>query len=293
MSIYLTGSTGFVGTNLMLYLQSSNYKIEVYNRSEYFNINNKKIIIHLAGISHDTKKSKKYIDYYNSNTLLTIKLFDQFLISDAKIFIFLSSVKAAADSISGELTEIHEPNPSTYYGKTKFLAEQYILSKNITKDKRVYILRPCMIHGPNNKGNLNLLYNFIKLGVPWPLGAYKNKRSFCSIENLCFIIKELLENDSIPSGIYNIADSEVYSTNQLVKLISKTLGRKTLILCLPKFFVNFCAIIGDIFNFSFNSEALSKLTESYIVSNKKILSEINKKLPISSTEGLLKTINSL
>lgn len=49
----------------------------------------------------------------------------------------------------------------THYGKSKLLAEQYILSKTIPNGKRVYILRPCMIHGTGNKGNLNLLYKIV------------------------------------------------------------------------------------------------------------------------------------
>ncbi|MGK4422647.1 hypothetical protein ACSLVQ_30785, partial [Klebsiella pneumoniae] len=72
----------------------------------------------------------------------------------------------------------------THYGKSKLLSEQFILSQDIPKGKRVYILRPCMIHGPNNKGNLNLLYEIVKKRIPWPLGMFKNKRSFCSIDNL-------------------------------------------------------------------------------------------------------------
>ena len=102
----------------------------------------------------------------------------------------LSSVKAAADEINGELTEEIIPKPSTHYGKSKLLAEEYILSKVLPPGKRVYIIRPCMIHGPGNKGNLNLLYQLVRKNVPWPLASFDNKRSFCSIENLCFVIKE-------------------------------------------------------------------------------------------------------
>lgn len=61
------------------------------------------------------------------------------------------------------------------------------------RDKRVYILRPCMIHGPGNKGNLNLLYNVVRKGIPWPLGDFENKRSFTSIDNLCYVVEGLLE----------------------------------------------------------------------------------------------------
>ena len=83
-----------------------------------------------------------------------------------------------------------------------------------------------MIHGPGNKGNLNLLYNLVSKGFPWPLGDFENKRSFCSIENLCFIIRELIERDDIPSGIYNIADDVPLSTNEVVRLIAESKGKE-------------------------------------------------------------------
>ena len=158
--------------------------------------------------------------------------------------------------------------------------------------KRVYILRPCMIHGPSNKGNLNLLYKIVSKGLPWPLGKFKNKRSFCSIDNLCFIINELIENDQIPSGIYNIADDEPFSTNELISFISESQGKNLHIWNIPKFLINAFAKIGDILKLPLNSERLIKLTESYIVSNDKIKNAINKPLPISSKDGLMKTFNS-
>jgi nucleoside-diphosphate-sugar epimerase len=194
--------------------------------------------------------------------------------------------------VSGELTEEYIPNPITHYGKSKLIAEQYILSKELPEGKRVYILRPCMIHGPGNKGNLNLLYKIVSKGFPWPLGAFENKRSFCSIDNLCFIINELISNDAIPSGVYNIADDEPIATNELIKLISESQGKQYQILNIPVFIIKFISKVGDLFNFPLNSERLNKLTETYIVSNGKIKKAINKPLPLSAKEGLMKTLNS-
>jgi nucleoside-diphosphate-sugar epimerase len=95
-----------------------------------------------------------------------------------------------------------------------------------------------MIHGPGNKGNLNLLYKIVFKGLPWPLGAFENKRSFCSIDNLCFIINELIDNNKIPSGIYNVADDEAISTNELISLIAERQGKKSYILKIPKFIIS-------------------------------------------------------
>jgi nucleoside-diphosphate-sugar epimerase len=302
MSIIITGITGFVGQNLNNYLKS-NFNIVGVSRGDSFNktigytevpnsLMDAKVFIHLAGKAHDLKNTSKEQDYFKANTELTMRLFDQFLKSDCEVFIYMSSVKAVADSVEGVLTEDVIPNPITVYGKSKLAAEEYILSRKNLKDKRVYILRPCMIHGPNNKGNLNLLYSFVSKGIPYPFGKYSNKRSFVSVENLCFIIKELIDNAKIESGIYNIADDTSLSTLDVVKIISEVLNKPNRILKLPKLFVRFVAKLGDLFPIPINSERLLKLTENYEVSNVKIKNAIQKKLPLSSIEGLKKTIAS-
>jgi nucleoside-diphosphate-sugar epimerase len=290
MSIYLTGATGFVGKNLISYL-ADRVVINKYTRGSEIIIQ-EDIVIHLAGKAHDLKKVASDADYYLVNTDLTKDVFNAFLASDAKVFIFLSSVKAVADEVKEVLTEDFIPNPITHYGKSKLLAEQYILSKEIPKGKRVYILRPCMIHGRGNKGNLNLLYKIVYRGFPWPLGAYDNKRSFCSIYNLCFIISELIVNDNIQSGVYNVADDETISTNKLISFIAESQGKNPYILNIPQFLIKSLSKLGDLFRLPLNTERLQKLTETYVVSNQKIKNAISEPLPLSAKEGLMKTLNS-
>jgi nucleoside-diphosphate-sugar epimerase len=289
-SIFLTGHSGFVGVNLVEYLAPS-FKFINYQRASAIDIN-QEIVIHLAGKAHDLKNISNSGEYYQVNYELTKKVFDAFIASEAKVFIMLSSVKAVADELSGVLTEDYIPNPITHYGKSKLLAEQYLLSKDFPNGKRVYILRPCMIHGPGNKGNLNLLFNLVSKGIPWPLGAFENKRSFCSIDNLLFIIKELIVRQDIPSGIYNIADDEELSTNMLISLLAVSQNKKPKIWKFPKGLIQFIAQFGNYLNLPLNVERLQKLTGSYIVSNQKIKAVIGKPLPISSKEGLLKTFKS-
>jgi nucleoside-diphosphate-sugar epimerase len=295
--VYLTGYSGFIGQNLERYLNMFQVETERISRCD---LNDSSVIlsfrngavVNLVGKSHDLRSSSNYLEYYQVNTELTIKVFDAFIASDANVFITLSSVKAVADEIDGNLGEDHTPCPTTHYGKSKLLAEQYILSKSIPEGKRVYILRPCMVHGPGNKGNLNLLFNFASKGFPWPLGAFDNKRSFCSIDNLMFVIKELIERHDIASGVYNLADDEALSTNELISLIAQTRKRRARVYKIPKVLVEFIAFLGDVFYFPLNSERLHKLTSSYVVCNIKIKSAIGKALPVSSREGILKTFNS-
>lgn len=302
MNIAITGASGFLGGNLKPYL-GENFKsilsisrnpngenVKTYADSSIWESND--VFIHLAGKAHDLKNTSEESEYFEVNSELTKELFDAFLKSNSKVFVFMSSVKAAADEVEGVLEETVNPNPITAYGKSKLEAEQYILSHKLPENKRVYILRPCMIHGPNNKGNLNLLFGFVKKGFPYPFGSYKNQRSFVSVDNLCFIINELILNKNIPSGIYNVADETPMSTENLVKVIGEVLGKPARILNVPTGIMNAIAVIGGVLGLPINKERLQKLTENYVVSNTKIKNAIGKEFPLTTKEGIEKTISS-
>jgi nucleoside-diphosphate-sugar epimerase len=293
MRLIVTGTSGFVGTNLIKYFnQKSQHIITPFSLRGVSLINfTGDGIIHLAGKAHDLKKAASDSEYFEINAELTKTLYSAFLQSDAEVFIFISSVKAAADILDGILDESYIPDPQTAYGKSKLQAEQFILA-NLPNNKRVFILRPCMIHGPGNKGNLNLLYKFVVKGIPWPLGSFETKRSFCSVENLCFVIKELIERYDIPSGIYNIADDLPVGTNEIIQLIGKSKNKDAKIWYIPKSLIKLLATLGDFFKLPLNSERLKKLSESFVVNNAKLIKALGKPLPISSKKGLEITLKS-
>lgn len=294
MKITITGASGFVGINIKKYLEISHdldFMSVRYLPNHEFETKGD-AIIHLAGKAHDLKKVSIPQDYYDANFELTKQLFDSFLKSTTSVFIFMSTVKAVADTVNGILTEDALANPQTHYGISKQQAEQYILSHDLPQAKRVYILRPCMIHGPGNKGNLNLLYQLVYKGLPWPLGDFQNKRSFLSIENLCFVMQELLENITIPSGVYQVADDIPLSTNELIQLLGESLEKKNTIWKIPSSLIKGIAKLGDFLYLPLNSERLQKLTENYVVSNEKIIEAMGKPLPVSSPDGLIVTFKS-
>ena len=296
-SIVITGASGFVGKNLSNYLQRKKYNVQPLSlRTPQWKegINpSADAIIHLAGKAHDTKNTSDASGYFKVNTELTKELFDLFLNSEVNDFFYFSSVKAVADVVEDVLTEDVDGNPITPYGQSKLKAEEYILSQPLPKGKRVFIIRPCMIHGPGNKGNLNLLYNVVKKGIPWPLSAYDNKRSFLSINNLSYLIEQMLKSTTIESGVYNFADDAALSTNELVTLIAKTSGKKPKLWRISKSLIDSVAKIGDKIKLPLNSERLTKLTENYVVSNEKVKRALNiKELPLSAKQGLEKTIKS-
>ena len=309
MKIIISGVHGFVGSNLVKALSKEHeifgldiiapQKDGVKTTFGWEHLDGKEIpdvdaIIHLAGKAHDTKNQSAAETYFKVNTDLTKKIYDYFLKSSAKKFIFFSSVKAAADRVEGEFVDENvEPKPVGPYGESKIKAEEYIRSLPPSSiDKNVYILRPCMIHGPGNKGNLNLLYGVVKKGIPWPLGAFENKRTFTSIDNLCYIIEGLLTKD-VESGVYNINDDEAVSTNELIEIICEAMGKKAHIWRIPRTFMEAFAKLGGLLHLPLNPERLQKLTENYVSSNAKIKRALGiEKLPVRAKDGLYKTIQS-
>jgi len=323
MNILITGIHGFVGSNLVIALREYHalYGLDIITPEKegvvktfsWKDIETTSFpmqflpkfdaIIHLAGKAHDTKNQSASQVYFDINTGLTQKIFDFFLESSAKRFIFFSSVKAAADSVVGDmLTEDVIPTPVGPYGESKIAAEEYILSKlrsehgelkvAMQRDKRVYILRPCMIHGPGNKGNLNLLYNVVKKGIPWPLGDFENKRSFTSIDNLCYVVEGLLTKD-VASGIYHMGDDEALSTNELIALMCEAMGKEPHIWKMNRKMMEGCAGLGTLLHLPLNTERLRKLTEDYVVSNEKIKSALGiDRMPVRAADGIMKTIRS-
>lgn len=297
MKITITGASGFVGQNLSTYLEENNFSVKRLSlrQPEWKKeiSKNADALIHLAGKAHDTSQTSDAESYFEINRDLTIAVFRAFLDTKIKDFFFFSSVKAAADSVEGQLTESVVKNPETPYGKSKAEAEDFLLSQNLPEGKRLFIIRPCMIHGEGNKGNLNLLFSLVNKGFPWPLAAFDNKRSFLSMDNLCYLIKEMIENSEVPAGIYNFADDETVSTNELIRIIAETTNRKPKLWRIPKVVIKTMASLGGIIRLPLNPERLKKLTEDYEVSNRKIKRALDKKhLPLTAKQGLVKTIKS-
>lgn len=297
MKIIITGASGFVGQNLQQYVEAKGCDVNKLSlRDENWQnqlSRDAAAVIHLAGKAHDTANTAADEEYFKVNRDLTVELFSLFLKSDIRDFFYFSSVKAVADTVGDVLTEDAEVNSYTPYGKSKLEAEQYLMAQHLPEGKRLFIIRPCMIHGPGNKGNLNLLYKVVEKGAPWPLAAFHNQRSFLSIDNLSYLVEQMLVNQQLPSGVYNFADDDALSTNELVTLISETLGKEPKLWAIPAGLIKGAAKIGDVLKFPLNSERLKKLTESYVVSNAKIKNALHiDKLPLTAKQGLELTIRS-
>ena len=317
MNILITGVHGFVGSNLVKYLAGDNtiYGLDIiapekegvvktytWHDLEKGIVPDVDAIIHLAGKAHDTRNQTESEVYFKINTGLTQTIFDYFLGSKtARKFVFFSTAKAAAEKVPDILKEDVIPTPVGPYGESKIKAEEYIREKcGVTEagihewpsvdGKDVYVFRPCMIHGPGNKGNLNLLYGVVSKGIPWPLGAYENRRTFTSVENMCFAVNGVLTKP-VPSGIYNMGDDDALSTNELIEVICDALGKKAHIWRIPQGLMNGVAKVGGWLHLPLNPLRMQKLTENYVSSNAKIKNALGiERFPVDARTGLMETI---
>ena len=297
MKIIILGATGFIGKNLLEKLRKDFSIKSLSLRDENWGaqIQNTDVFVNLVGKAHDHKGTATEFDFFHANLELTKQVFESFKKSDSKVLIHISSLAALEEFESFEaLKEDHNPNPQSFYGKSKREAEKWLLEQHIPLGKKVIILRPPMVHGAGDKGNLGLLYKLISKGIPYPLSSFDNSRSFISIDNFSFFIKEIIKkSDQLTSGIYHISDDEDVSTQQIINIIKKVENRNVINFALPKFLVNSIAKVGDFVPIPLNTKRLKKMTSNLLVSNKKIKTALGiEKLPLTAEQGLEITIKS-
>ena len=297
IKISILGSSGFIGQNLVKSLAKT-YKVnQVSLRANNWQgkLQESELFINLIGKAHDHKGTATEQDFYYANTELAKEVFEVFINSDAKLFIHISSL-AALEEVESEtaLTEDTMPHLQSWYGKSKRAGEEWLLNQTLPEGKKLIILRPPMVHGPGDKGNLGLLYKLISKGIPYPLASFNNQRSFISIDNFNFFIQEIIKGqDRLVSGIYHISDDEPIATNTIISIIKEVEQKNIPNLSLPKSFVNLMAKVGDIIPIPLNSIRLKKMTSNLVLSNEKIKAALGiEKLPLTAEEGIEKTIRS-
>lgn len=290
--IIINGSSGFIGKNLLNILPDS-VGVSLRNSDWRESIVGACAIINLVGKAHDHSGTATKQDYYYANLELTKEIFKSFIESNASLLIHISSIAAVEEFESiNPLTEYNDCHPVSWYGESKRAAEKWLLNQEIPDGKKLIIIRPPMVHGPGDKGNLGMLYNFISKGLPYPFSSFDNSRSFISINNFVYYIQEILNNFSkMDNGIYHVSDNESVSTKDIIEIIKSVTNKRVLKLNLPSIFIRLLANIGDHTPIPINNKRLKKLTSTLQVSNSKINSILEiERLPETGKEGIKRTI---
>lgn len=230
--ILITGANSYIGTSFEKYMnQYEGYEIDTldmkYENWRNYDFSQYNVVFHVAGIAHaDTghvsEETKKL--YYKINTDLTIETAKKAKESHVKQYIYMSSIIVYGDSApygkTKLITKDTQPSPANFYGDSKLQAD-IGLQKLSDQAFKVCILRPPMIYGPGSKGNYPLLSKLAKKLPVFP--DIKNERSMLFIENLCFFVKQSIDENK--SGIFFPQNSEYVSTSQMVKEIANVNGK--------------------------------------------------------------------
>lgn len=293
--IAILGSNGFIGKNLLKTFHKA-VGISLRDPDWQSKLAGCKVIVNLIGKAHDHEGVAERDDYYYANLTIAQLIFKEFTKSSAEILIHISSIAAVEELESSRLLAEDEMcRPQSWYGRSKREAEEWLLTQKLPPGKKLIILRPPMVHGPGDKGNLRILYNLISKGIPYPLSSFKNRRSFISVQNFSYFLEQICKSyEKLESGIYHIADDQPISTEEIIDVIKQVTGKKVLNVHLPKLLILGIAKFGDVFPIPLNSKRLKKMTSDLLVSNSKIKALLGiQRMPITAKQGLEATIQSL
>ena len=229
-NVLITGANSFVGTNVGNWLmrEPENFAVDVvdtmndaWKQADYSKYD---VVFHVAGIAHVDPKPEMAPLYYKVNRDLAIEVAKWAKEHGVKQFIYMSSriVYHASKSMRADVTTPETlPDPNDFYGDSKLQAEKG-LNELACDSFKVAILRPPMIYGPGNKGNLPRLA-WLATKVPM-FPAWHNKRSMLHVYNLAEFIKQVINREL--GGLFFPQNDEYADTVEIVRSFAKEHGHK-------------------------------------------------------------------
>ncbi len=230
--ILITGAGSYVGESVRKYIlaKESSFQIDAVDTMgdnwKQADFSQYDVVFHVAGIAHVNAEPKMEPLYYKVNRDLTIEIARHAQNAGVKQFIFMSSQIVFHESQSLKkvvLTVETEPNPNGFYGDSKLQAETGLKTLRAEGGQmKMCILRPCMIYGPNAKGNFPRL---AKLATKTPVfPAWHNKRSMLYIDNLAeFVLQAILRE---LEGTYYPQNRELADTVEIIRFFAKEIGHR-------------------------------------------------------------------
>lgn len=245
-SVLVTGANGFVGKAVCEHLLGlgvnvrgavrgnplASYQVQASSLTADANwaaqLQNVDVVVHCAARVHvmsDTA-TDPLAAFRAVNTEGTLNLAKQAANAGVKRFIFISSIK-----VNGEHTEPGKPfdegvqsPPQDPYGRSKYEAEQGLMTLATEGEMTVTIIRPPLIYGNGVKANFASMVKWVRKGVPLPFAQLNNARSLLALPNLCDFIAKVLEHPAAANQVFLVADPVAVSTSQLLTAIADAEG---------------------------------------------------------------------
>lgn len=307
ISIIITGSNGFFGKPLATFLMRAEYDVFGVQRqktesmfqqlilSDFHDqqkwkefLKDKKTIIHCAGRAHrmnDKKNVETQRLYVDTNYGLTKIIVDAALTQNVKHFIYISSVAAYPFDLALQKTEYLSSLRQrwSYYGESKYKAEEYLRSIKPETGLKITILRPPLIYGPHVKGNLATLIKLVQKKIPLPFKSIATKKSLISIDNFLDLILNLINNPKAWGDTYFVKDYDL-PLNVIVAEIYKALNIPSQLFSCPELLLNSIKKIPILKN------KVERFTQELIVDDTPIRNALKWKPAYSYQDGFKKMV---
>lgn len=261
MKILLTGASGFIGQTVYRRLAERGHQVRAALRrppqlddaadAEYCVVGEiggdtdwrdavagVEAIVHLAGRAHvgDRNASRAVAEFRTVNVEGSVALFKTAQNAGVRRFVNVSSIGVLGQSTRGEqLSDASPPCPASAYAVSKLQAEHALAA--LAGPMELVTVRPPMVYGPGNPGNMLRLLKLVQSGVPLPLALASAKRDMVGVDNLSDILATCLEHPAVGGQTYVVCDGEPISTCELVQLIGRFMGRNPLLLPVPRFLI--------------------------------------------------------
>ncbi len=315
MNVFITGSTGFLGNQLVkqLLLQDVRFVaallaekdiarlpssemelVIVPPLSESANylaaLNNVDVLVHLAArvhVMHD-KAADPLVEFRRVNVQGTLNLARQAALAGVGRFVFVSSIKVNGEStvLGHPFSAADEPNPQDPYGISKHEAEQGLWELALSTGMEVVIIRPPLVYGPGVKANFASMMSCLAKGIPLPFGAVHNKRSFVALDNLVDLIVTCLDHPAAANQTFLVSDGEDLSTTELLLRMGRALDKPARLVPLPVSVMQFVAkMLGK-------NDVAQRLFGSLQVDSSKARDLLGWKPVVTVDEALRKTADS-
>jgi nucleoside-diphosphate-sugar epimerase len=321
-SVLLTGATGFVGSHLARALSAAGWQVRAVSRRpdlgrrdnpelEWVGIDaidrhtnwdplleGVDVVVHAAGVAHRIAKGERVPDslYDEVNHRGTDRLAECARLAGIRRFVFISSIGAVADNSEAVIDESTPCTPATPYGRSKLAAERAVAERLDGSATEWSVLRPPLLYGPGNSGNMGRLLRLIRLPLPLPLGAIRNRRSFMYIGNLVSAVAVAVTHPAAAGQVFCVADEETLSTPQLIEALGRASGKPIWLVGASLSSLQRIGRLGDLIGTwtgrspGFDSESVRKLCGSLSLSAARIREQCGWEPPVRLADGLSATL---
>lgn len=252
-------------------------------------------VVHLAGHAHRSHDDPvEAAVHVRVNTEGTRNLAMQAAAAGVEHLVFVSSIGAITSSSERPVHELTTPKPHTPYGQSKLAAE--LALRDVAGPMAYTIVRPPLVYGAGNPGNMQRVIKLVRSGVPLPLGGVRNRRSMIYAGNLADALVRCLKVPAARNQTFVVSDGRPLSTPELIGTIARAAGLRCRLLPIPVWGLRVLGCAGDALTLLLrrrlpvSTDAIERLVGSLVVDPSKIRRDLGWHPPYTVDYGFAQAV---